>query len=500
MSAEGLNIIWTPPGPVAARFMSSTAKVQTLNGPVGSGKTTACLIKGIRLAQRQMVSTQDSTVDARGQRAKVRKFKLCCVRDTYRQLWKTTLPSWWKRVPRDMGDFSGSDGGPATHIVKFQLADGTVVLMQVDFIAIGDNAAEDVLRGYEPTAFYLNEADLLAEEVFLYALGRAGRYPDISEGGASWFGVLMDCNAPELMNWLYRLAFKVSPEKLLAMNWALFRQPGGREPDAENLTNLPTGYYQLQAAVNPDWYVARMVDNTPGYSRAGKPIYPEFKDAHHVASHELPFTAGLVLFVGLDAGLSPAAVFGQRMPNGVWRILDELVSEQGTGPVRFAADLARRLKERFGGARTVRGFADPSAAYGADRKNGDQDWIEIVASRAGLSIVPAPTNALTPRLEAVRLPLTRLIDGEFAFQLSPRCEVLREGFASGYRFRKLQAGDDRYADEPDKNEYSHPHDALQYLLGAGGEDKEIRDRKDRQMRLTQQHQRASSWDPLAQAG
>jgi hypothetical protein len=82
----------------------------------------------------------------------------------------------------------------------------------------------------------------------------------------------------------------------------------------------------------------------------------------------------------------------------------------------------------------------------------------------------APSNALSARLDAVRLPLTRLIDGQPGFLLSPRCKTLRKGFNAGYRFKRVRAGGgDHFTDEPDKNEFSHPHDALQYaLLGGGG--------------------------------
>jgi hypothetical protein len=180
------------------RSMKSTI---ILNGPIGSGKTTTCFMKAIRLAAAQMPSTRDRR----------RKFKLCVVRDTYRQLWKTTLPSWFKRVPRAIGEFTGAENAPATHKIEFRLEDGTSVDLQVDFVAIGENSVEDVLRGYEPTAFYLNEADLLAREVYTYARGRVGRYPDMSEGGPTWYGILMDCNAPELTSWLYLDMFRSTP-------------------------------------------------------------------------------------------------------------------------------------------------------------------------------------------------------------------------------------------------------------------------------------------------
>lgn len=434
--------------------------------------------------------------NAQGKRVPVRKFRLCVVRDTYRQLWKTTLPSWWKRVPKDVGDFVGSENAPARHSVAFALPDGTMVDFQADFVAIGDNSAEDILRGYEPTAFYLNEMDLLAKEVFTYAQGRAGRFPDMSEGGPTWHGVLADCNAPELNNWVYQDWFKLSAEALAEKGMALFRQPDGLSPQAENLANLPPGYYASQVTSQPDWYVARMIRNKPGYSRAGKPCYPEFVDALHVSEHELQPVPGIMLEIGLDAGLNPAAIFGQRMPNGQRRILGELVGDQGTGPVRFGEDLARRLKLDFAGLKKIRGYADPSAAYGADAKGGEQTWIEIVSMKAGIRIDAAPTNRLIPRLEAVRAPLTRLIDGQPGLLLDPRCEKLREGFNAGYRFRKVNVGEERYADEPEKNEYSHPHDGLQYLCSAGGEDGEIRERRTQNQMLTQLTAHQHDWDPL----
>lgn len=493
---------WRPPGPVAARFMASTAPVQILNGPIGSGKTTAALMKLIRLAARQAPSTRDFERGAGGALIPIRKFKACVVRDTYRQLWKTTLPSWFKRIPRTVGTFTGAENAPASHHVSFMLSDGTLLDFQVDFIAIGENAVEDVLRGYEPTAFYLNEADLLAREVYTYARGRAGRFPDMSEGGPSWYGVLMDCNAPELSVWVYQDMFKLSGDGLRAIGVELFRQPSGLSPQAENLENLPAGYYSNAASSSPDWYVRRMIMNQPGYSRAGKPCYPEFVDSLHVPDNDLVVVRGLPLQLGLDAGLNPAAIAGQRMPNGQWRIIDEVIGEQGMGPIRFAKMLAQRLHEPlFEGIGAVRGYADPSAAYGADQQGGERTWIEIVAHEAGIRIDAAPTNKLIPRLEGVRLPLTRLIDGQPGFLLSPRCSVLREGFNAGYRFRRMKVGEENYADEPEKNEYSHPHDALQYLCSAGGEDLEIRDRRGKQQALLggQMRQHVHDWDPVTGA-
>jgi hypothetical protein len=497
---SGIDLIYRPPGPVAQAFMASRARVQIINGPIGSGKTTAALMKGIRLGQAQRPSTT-RTVRFKGRDAPVRQFKLCTVRDTYRQLWGTTIQSWFKRIPRDVGEFNGAVNAPASHHVSFGLSDGSLCEFTHDFVAIGENAVEDVLRGYEPTAFYLNEADLLAKEVYTYARGRAGRFPDMSEGGPTWYGVLLDCNAPEFQSWLYQDIFTLSPDELAEAGIDLFRQPSGLSPLAENVDNLPPDYYANQVRLAPEWYIERMVKNRPGYSRAGRPVYPEFTDQLHVPGVDIQPVRGLRLFIGLDAGMSPAAVFGQQRTNGQWVILDEIASEPGTGAIRFAEALARRLKDRFQGfdLDSIVPYADPAAFYGADRKAGERDWTQIVGAKAGLRIRPAPTNKPGPRWEAVRLPLTRLIDGAPGLQLSPRCKVLRLGFNSNYRFRKITGEAERYDEQAEKNDASHPHDALQYLLSGGGEDAEIRLRSGerRRQHAAQQRQAQPAWDPYA---
>jgi hypothetical protein len=44
--------------------------------------------------------------------------------------------------------------------------------------------------------------------------------------------------------------------------------------------------------------------------------------------------------------------------------------------------------------------------------------------------------------------------------------LLHKGFAGRYQFKRVKVAGaaERYHDEPDKNEYSHPHDALQYVV------------------------------------
>jgi hypothetical protein len=476
MSEGELRLEWKAPGPVAQAFMQESRRpVQGIMGPIGSGKTSAVLMKLVKLAQRQQPSTRDG----------LRKFKFTVVRDTYRQLWRTTIPTWHAWVPSTIGVWNGATDSPARHTIHMALADGTVCEVIAEFVAIGDNKIEDVLRGYEPTAFYLNEMDLLIEEVLTYCRGRAGRYPRMDEGGPSWFGVLFDLNAPEEDNWTVRVLRDELNEEAIAF----FRQPGGMievspgeyiiNTKAENLKNLPEGYYENQIEGQPAWYIRRMILSKIGYSRSGKPVYPEFNEDIHVAASELLPVPGLQLKIGADAGRTPAAIIGQSMANGQLRILDELCARD-MGPKRFGEALNQLLHSdkyrawsepqgelaRFGGpvAARITGVGDPSAGFAGDDAD-ERSWLEILSNTTGIYFRPAPTNLITPRLEAVRRPLTRIIDGQHpGILISPTCKVTIKGFNSGYRYRKLQiASREVYDEKPEKNESSHPHDAVQYF-------------------------------------
>ena len=79
--------------------------------------------------------------------------------------------------------------------------------------------------------------------------------------------------------------------------------------------------------------------------------------------------------------------------------------------------------------------------------------------------------------------LNRLIDGSPGLQISPHCGMLRKGFTGGYHFKSARSGNGAtYSETPNKNQYSHPHDALQYLLLGGGEHNVVMNRINRRKR------------------
>ena len=94
----------------------------------------------------------------------------------------------------------------------------------------------------------------------------------------------------------------------------------------------------------------------------------------------------------------------------------------------------------------------------------------------GVPLVPAPSNEIPLRVEAVRNQLVLPIAGEQrGLVIDPRrCPMLFKGFMSHYRYKLNPDGRLQNAAHasPEKNEYANPHDALQYaclgLVGRAG--------------------------------
>jgi hypothetical protein len=137
---------------------------------------------------------------------------------------------------------------PITARGRLPLADGTILDLEVIFIALDRPEETGKVRGLELTWGWLNEASEMAREAFDIVTQRVGRYPSMKYGGPTWSGVFMDTNAPDSDHWYYKLA-----ESRRRRAIEFFRQPPGVVPEgegwkinqaAENLKNLPPSYYE----------------------------------------------------------------------------------------------------------------------------------------------------------------------------------------------------------------------------------------------------------------
>ena len=235
------------------------------------------------------------------------------------------------------------------------------------------------------------------------------------------------------------------------MDWATQPDPFRRYQGAD-LVRLPLAkpgrplpYWQL-CLVLLDGISDRAIAGLFGLSRG---------DDYGTAEREEPELLALVT-PGLPS-TSPVT------PDGRWLILDELCGDD-IGFSTFADCVLELCAERFDGYK-FEDYGDPAgaqrSAMTADKA--EKTCFDILQGK-GIGIQLGGQN-LTIRLESVRKPLNTLREGKPQFQISPRCEMLRKGFLGRYQYRrvKVSGSAERYHDEPEKNEYSHPHDALQYV-------------------------------------
>jgi hypothetical protein len=470
----------TFPGPIAEAFYADDSAVVGIQGPVGSGKTTTLVYSRVRRARMMPMSCIDG----------VRRYKLVVVRATYRQLWSTTIPSYLETIPKAMGEWSGGRGDPVTHRVLFEDEFGPIEWV-TEFLAFGDNIAE-AMRGIQGTDFWLNEADTVPVDVLTVGIGRIDRWParehfaDYDAQHRSYGQIACDFNAPDEDNWTFKVfhdederrrmteLMTVDGDNAAAVTIAFHRQPGAREPGAENLHNLSPSYYARQIAAmtlaGRGDQIARLVDNQIVYLREGDPVFEtEFKQRIHVSDRPLMFNPNLPLFVGLDQGFTPAAVFGQYCEPGHWTILAELMFPKLHMMAKaFGDKIADLLDERFPGAKVEAGYGDMAGEHGASQAADENATFNLIAGKAaGFRVRPQTVgqNRIQPRLEAVRGPLEFLNAGQPGLLIDPRCKFLIRAFASRYVWTKEfdKSGNKRTVPEKSKVE-ANVMDALQYLL------------------------------------
>lgn len=460
-----LELITKPQGPVLGEFSKCRARWSSIMGPLGSGKTIECCQKVLTLMTEQKPN-----------RMGVRKSRWYAVRNTYPDLLGITLKDWMELF-RELGRYKGGGMEPPCHYLKFRLPDRTLVQSELIFLALDRPQSIRKLRGAQATGFWFNETKEIDQSIVNMADLRHGRYPSKMDGGPTWHGIIGDTNAPDEDSWYYDLAENVKPKgwKFHVQEGGLLREmrvrPDGKRewtggwipnPRAENLHNLPKDYYVYgQEGKTEDWIAVNLA-NEYGQVHDGKPVYQRQWDKHSHVADSLELVEGIPLVVGLDFGLTPAAVFGQQTPRGTLNVLDELVAD-GMGINQFMTHVVLpKISNECHKASEVIFIGDP--AGNARAETDEQTVFKELYDEFGIEALAANTNNTDVRLEAVRWFLQQLRDGKPAFRIHERCKILIRGFGGGYQFKRVQVvGTSRFHDKADKNEYSHPHDALQYL-------------------------------------
>jgi hypothetical protein len=232
--------------PVLGRFMMSSAFVQVLRGPVGSGKSKLCNLKLYSIASQQAPD-----------RSGIRRTRWIVVRNTYAELTTTTLNTWKDTFPEDIY------GRIIMSKPIFQRIKVGDIEMEVYFLALDKEDDVKKLRSLEATGFYINELQFLGKTLFDEMTSRAGRYPAIKDGGPTWYGVIADMNAPDEDHFIPMITGEVEwPENMpqderdsLAWpsDWDYFMQPPGMLEVYGADGNSIEGYRDNPDAENVKW-------------------------------------------------------------------------------------------------------------------------------------------------------------------------------------------------------------------------------------------------------
>ena len=438
-----------------ANFMSSVAFGRLIAGPVGSGKTTGCIFELFRRAIEQEKADDG-----------YRYTRFAIVRQTLKQLKDTVL--------KDIED--------KLHAVsRYKVMDNVVYVefadVRSEWLLLPLETAEDQRRllSMQLTGAWMSEAIEMDVNLVAGISGRCGRYPSGDRGTPTWFGVIADTNMPtEGSDW-----HKFMTEDI--KDWECFVQPGGLEEFAENLMHLTQTpetkklpeddprrlaqgrlyYERLARNNNLDW-VKRYVHAQFGNDPSGTAVFRDsFKSTFHVRSGLIP-NRYFPLLIGQDFGRDPCSAIFQMDPRGRLVCLEEVIAED----IGLEGHLEKYLRpvlmqERYVGIPIVI-IGDPS---GTSKSTIYEETTFDVLKKCGFQAVPAPTNELDKRLRAVEGWLLKQYDGSGAMLFDrERCPTIIRGLAGGYRYARTRAGVRKPL--PDKNEYSHPLDAVQYVCVA----------------------------------
>ena len=449
-------------------YMLDEAYVRVLAGPVGGGKSVTCVHELVRLACGQ-------APNARG----IRKTRAVIVRNTADQLALTTRKTVFDWLPP--GEAGVWKAVEKTFILMAKLPDGTQVESEWLFIAL--DTPDDVRKALslETTFLWGNESRELHPDVVDGLLGRLNRYPSMKDGGPTRSCALFDTNMPDEDTWwhdkmenppsnwavykqpaaiikpeLYIERFKEDPEEILldkdGQEWVV-------NPECDNYNHLPKQYYpNIIPGKSEDW-LRVYLRSEYGRSLSGTPVYEKtFTYDFHVAKDKLVPIRGdsYPIIIGVDFGRTPSAVFKQRDPRGRVLTLGELTSENMGIETFINTKLNPHIANHYAGCTFV---CAPDPAGFAKQQLNEMSLVDTL-KRAGFKCVRPPTNDPEKRVQGVERLLNQQLEGKAMYLIDPGCEKLIKGFRYGYRYKIKKNGE--MEDKPDKNEFSHVHEANQY--------------------------------------
>jgi hypothetical protein len=449
---------YEPPDDVLESFHASKALVRGVRGPRGSGKSAASIMEGMQGAGTQNVNHEGR-----------RRSRFLVLRDTYRQLETTTIPSFKKWL----GPYTRFSGVyPIKGFTRAPNPDGSVLEMETVFLAMDGENIIDNLQSFEASFAWINEARAIQNRnVVNMVIASCGRYPSKDEEGCPNAFVVMDTNPCDEFHWWHDADVKETPS-----GWAFFAQaspliylrdaptyydkPAFYKPNPAatyaRIQNKGYDYWLDQIPGATDPFIRTMVMGKYGTLVAGKPVYEKYWHEDCLSPTPIEAHPSLPIVVGIDtSGLHPGAVFCQAYQGRV-NALHELHAADSPFDQFCEAVLMPTINERYR-MNPIIAVVDPSnPRYGVGGKTALQILIGY-----GIDAVLARTNRLNERLGAV----TKLLQRRGALAIDPGCKILVEGFRGKYHYKKIDTSGVivAYKPVPEKDKYADVHDGFQYV-------------------------------------
>lgn len=433
---------WQDAGTVQRQFILSRAFESILYGPRGEGKTEG----GIRKI----------TLHAAEQPEECRPIPGAIIRDTWRNLERTTLKSFLQPHPGSFAEkirplLKVSNGGQKISLPGFWEAE----LFGVD--SLGDLSRLQSMQlgwlwGEEPSPAAAEDIGGGLEERVITIGITSLRHP------CDWRMAFCTSNYPDEDHWSW---IRYAVKKIGKM----FRIPRGENP------HLPLDYRDnMEAALKDDeGLLNRLVLGRPGFVTQGQKVTPEYDEELHRYSEPLYPYPNLVSYRLWDGWLNPSCIVCQLTARGQLIVYEAIVGK-GMGMYQFVTEMVKPImEERYSTIPQWEDIGDPSIAD-VDQSNSWSSASQVIEKELDTLFRPG-IRAWQPRREALRTALKKKAKGtkeELPFVLlsgGVLTQPLHRALRGGWHYRVDPSG--RVVGRspiPVKNEHSHPGDAFSYGL------------------------------------
>jgi hypothetical protein len=386
---------------------------------------------------------------------------LVVLRDTWENLQRTTLDEWFRWFPNGIyGEWMSSQRCWYWNKKRTGL-EGKVYFFGAESKDDAQRIASMPLAGglFDEPAPAANSSQGIDEFVFDTVMGQ------LRQPGMNWYIAKLATNNPDQTHWTYKRFVKPGTPPIdrpkLEMQDLGYRCWQTRE--AENVGNLPPGYYEAMAQRWKDRkdLLRRFVEGKFGFQSKGKAVTPEWNDDIHLASGLQP-VKGLPLKLMWDGGQNPTCVMTQITPLGDWLVLDAFVGE-GYGTFELIRDVVKpRLTDRYPWVRTIpRGLehtGDPNMES-PDQSSSANDAAKVIVKELGGAWFPGPIT-IEGRVDPLREVLRKTRDGRGLMVVDrDHAEAVWFALRGGWHYRIARNG---VVGSIMKDEHSHPGDCMGY--------------------------------------